>query len=169
MNKLLGIETDLQAADCAQVSLEELEEFEEDGYGPSLKPMTIDWEFPMSNPLRSQWNQELTEMFVEHFNEVVNGKHDLHLTDDEISGMFCSRLSRLKRRIKKDETLATADGIESTQEAEERVRSHHLRTLGRQRPNTRRRQVRMQWQGCIKRKTLTKILGSSTSREKRLH
>jgi len=94
MNRLMGIENDKDAAQIDSATVEEIEEFEEGtAMGPELDPMRPF----LASSKHNSWNDELCEMFTEHFEE----EQGIELTPEEkdtVEGMFLDRLSRLSRQ-----------------------------------------------------------------------
>jgi hypothetical protein len=123
MNRLMYISADAKIHEVNCATEEEVDDFE-DGHavGPELNPMR-----PYLNTSRhTRWNDELSELFVEHFQEeedVIFTQRDVAMVEE----MFLARLGRLSRMWREYWTLSP-EGLE-----EKRQRTNALA-----RKNTRR-------------------------------
>jgi hypothetical protein len=93
MNKSLGINLDkdiLKGGVSASQEALDLWEADEQGKGPTLKNMKLDW-----NNLRSSWNYRLEELFCAHFCEKMEG--DKNEMEEDMCDMFQQCLCRLQR------------------------------------------------------------------------
>jgi hypothetical protein len=133
MNRLMNITADaeIHKVDCA--TEEEADDFENgQTEGPELNPMR-----PYLETARyTTWNYELSELFVEHFQEeqeVTLSKSDR----ETVADMFLARLSRLQRTWREYQTL-------TPQTREEKGR----RTKELARRNTRRVDVSYFFSSC---------------------
>jgi hypothetical protein len=138
MNHLLGIEHDKDVRQIPPPPQDDFDLYEDDlgGPGPSIHPMTPSWE-----NLRCEWNYRLYELFIEYLEAPAPDGHGIHLNDEnhtEIEGMFFERLYRLKREI----IFTSPKPGERHHQVSERVAKKKKDILERQRPNTRRKQVR---------------------------
>ena len=95
----ITVDAEIYKVECA--TEEEVDDFG-DGQiaGPELDPMRP----YLDTGRHTSWNDELTELFVDHFEqeqEVKFTKHDRKMVEE----MFLARLSRLSRRWREYQTL----------------------------------------------------------------
>jgi hypothetical protein len=101
MNRLMNITADAEIHKVNCATEEEADDFE-DGQtaGPELDPMRP----YLDTGRHTRWNDELSELFVEHFQE----EQGVMLTNKDkgtVADMFLDRLSRLSRRWREYQTL----------------------------------------------------------------
>jgi hypothetical protein len=123
MNRLMNISKDaeIHKVDCA--TEEEADDFE-DGQtvGPELDPMRP----YLDTGRHTRWNDELSELFVEHFQEeqaVMFTNKDKGMVAD----MFLDRLSRLSRRWREYQTLTPEAQEDKEQRRKELARRNTRR------------------------------------------
>jgi hypothetical protein len=138
MNELLGIEHDKDVVRVVPPPADDFDLYEDDGSGPgpAIRPMTPSWD-----DIKCNWNCRLHELFVAYLEMPAPDGCGISLDDEnrtEIEEMFFERLYRLKREI----TLRSPKQGEKNHQVRERVAKTKKDTLERQRPNTRRQQVR---------------------------
>jgi hypothetical protein len=126
MNRLMNISADAEIHKVYCATEEEADDFE-DGQtvGPDLNPMRP----YLNTSRRTSWNDELSELFVEHFQkeeDAIFTQRDRQMVEE----MFLARLGRLSRTWREYRTL--------NQEGREEKRQ---RTNGLARRNTRRLDV----------------------------
>ena len=140
MNGFLGICHDKDIVAVAEAITDEMkqtmkrfEKREGEGLGPTLDPMTPNWEV-----LCGYWNCEIFDLFLEEYN---NENDEEVEADSEIGrqmySLFFDRLYRLQRRIVQSSPKA---GEDATQ-AQQRATSNHVRKQRTQRHHTRRQTV----------------------------
>jgi hypothetical protein len=136
MNKLLGIEHDRDIIGVGSPPQDDFDWYEDDngGPGPTIHPMRPHWD-----NLKSDWNWKLCELFVTYLEDSPDGPKVTLTNDDmlETQQIFYERLSRLKREI----VAAVPKQGERAYQTRERLEQKKKVDLGRQRPNTRRKQV----------------------------
>ena len=101
MNRLMNITADAEILKVHCATEEEVDSFEDDQtVGPELNQMRP----YLATGRHTRWNDELCELFVEHFQEEEEGmftSHDKEMVED----MFLDRLRRLSRTWREFQTL----------------------------------------------------------------
>jgi hypothetical protein len=126
MNQLMGITRDKDVTEMDHATEEEVDSFEEGVIGdPKLEPMR-----PYLETVKhTLWNEVLSELFVEHFEE----EQEVKLTTEDktiVEKMFSDRLTRLSRLVQEFNKYSPQE-----REAMDRRRNLHGRR------NTRRNEV----------------------------
>jgi hypothetical protein len=136
MNELLGIEHDIDIIGVGLPPQDAFDWYEDDkgGPGPTIHPMRPHWD-----NVKSDWNWRLCELFVTYLQVSPDGPKVTLTNEDRIETqqIFFERLSRLKREI----AAASPKQGERAYQTQERLDQNKKLALGRQRPNTRRKQV----------------------------
>jgi len=129
MNDVMGIKQDSDIVHISKPPVDIVMNFEvKDSQGPSLKPMAPHF---AKHPMDFEWNRQLCEMFIAHFEST----HNLDLTADEqvdIEMMFEDRLMRLTRLLK----WRSYRDNETVETHRHRVSNKHKADLDHQRLNT---------------------------------
>lgn len=138
MNGFLGINHDkdilaLTTTKEMRQTIDNFEEREGEGPGPTLDPMRPNWEV-----LHGYWNCRIFDLFLEEYND--ENEEDVEADSEigrEMYSIFFERLYRLQRRIVQSQPKDDEDATK----AQQRVKSNIIRKQRIQRPHTRRQTV----------------------------